>query len=333
MAFDPDAPAAPGALFGLPCTAADARVVLLPVPWEATTSYRRGTKGGPAATLAASAQVDLFDLEVGDAWKAGFFMLDPDPRVEAWNDAAEPDALAVIESGGDLPEAAARVDRFSERVNEHVYGVVNDLFRQGRIPGVVGGDHSVPFGAIQAAAAHHPGLGVLHVDAHADLRRAYEGFTWSHASIFYNVLTRLTNVSRVVQVGLRDVGEQEVRFAQDQRERVVWFTDLDLARNAAAGEPWMRQASRIVDALPERVWISFDVDGMDPALCPGTGTPVPGGLAWREVQLLLGEVGRRRHIVGFDLNEIGPGEWDGNVAARLLYKLCGWAVRGRTSAT
>lgn len=333
MSFDPDAAATAATLFGLPFTPHDARVVCLPVPWEATTSYRRGTKGGPAAVLRASAQVDLFDLEFGDAWREGFVMLDPDPRVADWNDEAEPDALAVIESGGHLPEAAARVDRLSEQVNEHVYTVVSGLLARDRIPGVVGGDHSVPFGALHAAAERFPGLGVLHVDAHADLRRAYEGFTWSHASIFYNVLTRLTGVSRVVQVGLRDVGEQEVRFAQDQQDRVLWFTDLDLARNAAAGEPWLTQVRRIVADLPERVWVSFDIDGLDPALCPGTGTPVAGGLGFRDTLLLLAELGRARRVVGFDLVEVGPGDWDGNVAARLLYKLCGWASRARTSAT
>lgn len=331
MSFDPDAPAAGESLFGLPFSPDDARVVLLPVPWQATTSYRRGTREGPAAMLAASMQVDLFDLELGDAWRAGYAMLPADPRVAEWDAAAEPDALAVIAAGGELPEASARVDALSERVNEHVYTTVKGLLDRGRLPGVIGGDHSVPFGAIRAVAERYPGVGVLHVDAHADLREAYEGFTWSHASIFHNVLTRLTDVSRVVQVGLRDVGEKEVRFAQDQGARVAWFTDLDLARNLAAGESWLTQVRRIVSLLPERVYVSFDVDGMDPALCPTTGTPVPGGLSFRDVVLLLGEVGRSRQIVGFDVNEIGPGEWDGNVAARLVYKLCGWAARSSSA--
>ncbi len=326
MTFDPDAPAAGDGLYGLPTTVDEARVVVLPVPWEATTSYRRGTARGPAAMMEASFQVDLFDLDVGPAWRHGIASLPADPDVEAWNAEAEPDALLVIESGGGHPDAAARVNELSERVNARVYEVAAGLFARGKIPAILGGDHSVPFGAIRAAAERHPGLGVLHIDAHADLRRAYEGFTWSHASIFHNVMTRLPGVGRLVQVGIRDVGEAEVAMIRESEGRIVTFFDSAIGRALAGGTTWASIVARVVERLPDPVWVSFDVDGLDPSFCPATGTPVPGGLSFRDVVVLLGEVSRHRRIVGFDLNEIGDAEWDGNVAARLFYKLCGWSA-------
>ncbi len=337
MSFDPDAPANPDHLYGLPFTPENARVVLIPVPWQATTSYRRGTRGGPRAIFEASLQVDLHDLEVGDAWREGFAMLPEDDVVRAWDHDAEGDALAVIaaaegDDAGDGPAdivielALARVNALSERLNEHVYAETKRLFDLGHLPGVLGGDHSVPFGAIRAAAERHPGLGILHIDAHADLRVAYEGFTWSHASILYNVLTRIPDIAAVAQVGLRDVGAKEVAFANAD-DRVSWYTDPQIQRSLAEGTPWIALVREIIAGLPDTIWITLDIDGLDPALCPGTGTPVPGGLSWGQVCVLLAEVGASRRIVGFDLNEVGPGEWDGNVGARLLYKLCGHAVR------
>lgn len=340
MSFDPDAPAAAGTLYGLPFTPEQARAVVIPVPWQATTSYRRGTREGPSAVLDASAQLDLYDLDFGSFWEEGIAMLPEDPEILALDREAEPDALAVIaalEAEGEAdPGALQRVNTLSEQINGKVYSATRHVLDAGKLPGILGGDHSVPFGAIQAAAERWPGLGVLHIDAHADLRDAYEGFVWSHASIFHNVLHRLPGVHRLVQVGLRDVGAAEVALARSMPERVVSFYDRDLARAAASGEPWLHVVGRIVDALPERVWVSFDIDGLDPSLCPGTGTPVPGGLSFREMSLLLVELARHRHVVGFDLNEVGPGEWDGNVGMRVLYKLLGCAISsqepGRTSS-
>ncbi len=338
MSFDPDAPAQPGHLYGLPFTPENARVVLLPVPWQATTSYRRGTRDGARAILDASLQVDLHDLEVGDAWKEGYAMMAEDDRVRAWDDAAEGDALAVIAAETDggvdpadllLEGALQRVNALSEQLNEFVHGEVTRLLASGHLPGVVGGDHSVPFGAIRAAAERYPGVGILHIDAHADLRDSYEGFTWSHASILRNVLTRIPGIGGVAQVGLRDVGAAEAEFAQAE-PRVSWFTDPQMQRALGEGTPWLTLVHSIIAVLPETIWITLDIDGLEPALCPGTGTPVPGGLTWGQVCLLLAEVAERRTIVGFDLNEVGPGEWDGNVGARLLYKLCGHAVRSHS---
>jgi len=336
MTFDPNAAAERDAgIYGLPYTADEARVVLLPVPWDATTSYRAGASRGPRAIFDASMQVDLYDAEVGKPYERGIAMLPESSELRAWNDEARAAAEEVIEAGGrvsgnaELEAALAKVNALSARVNEVVYLETKRLLGQGRVAAVVGGDHASPYGAIRAYAEKFQGLGVLHVDAHADLRRAYEGFEHSHASIMENVM-RLEGVSRIVQVGVRDFCEEELERIASSGGRVRTFFDVTLAtarRKGALGESF----AAAVSALPEAVYVSFDIDGLDPALCPHTGTPVPGGLSFHEASALLGAVAQSgRRIVGFDLNEVSPGdgddEWDANVGARVLYKLIGWTL-------
>jgi agmatinase len=338
MAFDPNAAAAPDSgIFGLDSVPDDARVLLVPVPWDATTSYRAGTSRGPAAILSASKQVDLFDVETGKPYEAGIALLEEGEEIANWNKAARAAAVPVIESGGradgdaKLEELRAIVNEFGERVNAHVYQRVAEWIDRGRLVGVVGGDHAVPFGAIRAHAERTPGLGILHVDAHADLRRAYEGFEWSHASIMENVTRRLDGVAKLVQVGIRDLCEEEYERIRSSRGRIVTHFDPELAEARRRGALDKRFAE-IARSLPRKVYVSFDIDGLDPVLCPSTGTPVPGGLAFHEASALLrAVVAAGRTIVGFDLNEVAPApddadEWDGNVGARVLYKLIGWSL-------
>jgi agmatinase len=336
--FDPDAAARPDSgIFGLSSGLDEARVILVPVPFDATTSYRRGAAEGPQWILEASHQVDLFDLEVGRPYVHGIHQLDEPAQVVAWNrearEAADPiiEAAGVIEGNPALALSLALVNERSAQVNEHVYQTVAGLLARGKLVGLVGGDHATPYGSIRAHAERHPGLGVLHIDAHADLRDSFEGFTWSHASIMHNVATRLDQVSRIVQVGVRDFGEAEHQMIERSGGRIRTFFDLELAREKIEGTSFRTLAERIVEELPREVYVSFDIDGLDPSLCPGTGTPVPGGLSFHEASYLLGTVVRSgRTIVGFDLNEVAPGpvpdEWNGNVGARLLYKMIGWAL-------
>jgi len=336
--FDPDAPAEPGSgIYGLTFTPEEAKVVVVPVPFEATTSYGSGAARGPDAVLAASHQVDLFDLELGEFYAEGISMLDADPKVEAWND----EAVALVRSieGEELDEAErarriARVDEIGDLLADQVYREVSRWLDQGKVVCVLGGDHSVPFGAIRAHAERHPGMGILHVDAHADLRKAYQGFTHSHASIFYNVMERIPEVAKLVQVGVRDFGRGEYLYIQQSGGRVVTHFDHALARERLAGTTWKEQVDRIVRDLPEHVYLSFDIDGLEPSLCPHTGTPVPGGLSFYQAcELIARVVESGRTIVGLDLCEVAPGpkgdEWDGNVGARLLYKMIGWALRSQ----
>lgn len=332
--FDPNAAAAPDSgVFGLPFTPAEAKVVLVPVPFEATTSYGGGTADGPELILEASKQVDLFDLDTGRPYEVGISMLPNPTEVRAWNDEAKALAAPIVESGGLETDTAAlaKVNALSEKMNDWVYQTTKHWLAQGKIVGVVGGDHSVPFGSIKAYAEKYASLGVLHLDAHADLRDAYEGFTWSHASIMFNVMKFVPGVTKLVQVGIRDFGEAEYQMIRESDGRIHTFFDARLARARLDGMPWREQVDSIVAELPQHVYLSWDIDGLEPTLCPNTGTPVPGGLTFAQaVALLEGLVRAGKKIVGFDLNEVSDGgsgsEWDGNVGARLLYKMIGWTL-------
>ncbi len=339
MPFDPSAAALPGTgLFGLPHSEDAASVVVVPVPFEATTSYGGGAARGPEAVLRASLQVDLFDVETGRPYQAGIHMLPIPERVVALDAGARADAAPVLQAGGadrggpELAAAAARVNAASAEVNAWVEGEVARLVAAGKKVAVLGGDHSVAFGSIAAHARAFPGLGILHLDAHADLRSAFEGFEHSHASILRNVMERVPDVSRLVQVGVRDVSDEEMAYAQASGGRIVMHHDALMATARFEGETWAAQVRRMVGLLPHDVYLTFDVDGLDPSLCPHTGTPVPGGLSFQEAcALLAGVVHGGHRIVGLDLVEVAPGpggdEWDGNVGARLLYKMIGWMLK------
>jgi agmatinase len=333
--FDPGAAARPGSgIFGLTDGEASAAVVLIPVPFAATVSYGTGAEQGPAAILAASHQVDLFDRQFGRAYERGIHMLAIEPEILGWHERARRAAAAVVARGGAPPGDASLqvVDDAGAAVNAFVAKTAARLLAAGKVPGVVGGDHAVPYGAIQACAERFPGLGILHIDAHADLRVAYEGFRWSHASIMDNVLRDVAGVARLVQVGIRDFCEQELLAIHASAGRVVTHFDQEWRRRQFCGEAFDALCREAVSALPGDVYVSFDIDGLDPALCPNTGTPVPGGLQFAEAAHLLAAVAHSgRRLVGFDLVEVAPGEgdWDANVGARVLYKLCASAVHQR----
>ncbi len=342
--FDPGAAADPDSgLYGLDVPVERAGVRVLGVPFDATTSYRPGTSQGPAAVLRASHQVDLYDRLFGRIYEAGIALLPEDPRLIALQERAFDPARRVVAVGGRIGADAglaadlAAVNAAGAELNRIVAEHTRQSLADGALPVVLGGDHAVPFGAIEACAAAHPGLGVLHFDAHADLRPAYEGFQWSHASILRNVLERIDGVARLVQVGLRDVSEEEVDFQRAAGERVAALYDDTWAEARLEGALGAA-IRRHVALLPQEVYVTFDVDGLSPDLCPNTGTPVPGGLTWDEAMAWLKELARSgRRVVGLDLVEVSPGpdgigeldSFDANVGARLLYRLIGCALATR----
>ncbi len=332
---DLEGPTEPGSgIFGSRVPPTEAALVLIPVPFDATASYLRRSRFGPEAILRASHQVDLFDLETGTPFAAGIAMLPINPEVERWNAEASRAVDRARTSKADERDAAtAEVNRVCELVNRDVYEEARAWLAQGKIVGLIGGDHATPYGNIRAHLERYPNAGILHIDAHADLRDAYEGFTWSHASIMHNVVTRLA-VPKLVQVGLRDVAESEIAKARDSNGRIEVVHDYAIAEHRFSGQPFKKQVDTIIGKLPQDVYVSFDIDGLDPALCPSTGTPVPGGLSFHEANALLAAIrGSGRRLIGFDLNEVAASpdptdEWDGNVGARLAYKLCGHALQG-----
>ncbi len=320
-----------GQYFGLESSLDEATLVLQSVPWDATVSYRQGTSGAPEAIMEASVQVELFDVQYGEQWQRGIFTLDIDPEIAQRNRVARECALTVIEhleSGGsecdDIIKAQIeRVNEASEWMNQRVFeGAVRQI-EAGHYVGLVGGDHSTPLGLIRALGTKHSSFGILHIEAHMDLRDGYEGFKYSHASIMRRAL-ECTAVEKLVQVGVRDFCGSEREFGL-QDSRVAQFLDVELVENRAEGVTWKEQCQKIVESLPERVYISFDIDGLQREFCPSTGTPVPGGLSYNEAVYLLNTVASSgRKVIGFDLNEVAPSEhdeWDAIVGARLLYKL------------
>lgn len=330
-------------IFGIPLSEEDCRLVLLPVPWEVTTSYGQGASNGPRIIRQASEQIDLFDFETGNAFEAGYFMREISKDVQSKSAQFKALAQQVIALKTELSDDAETIHRLTAEVNaaskeltQWVYTQTKSILDSGKLFGLVGGDHSTPLGAIQAICERHSDngqsqVGILHIDAHSDTRRAYQGFEQSHASIMYNVMNLPLKPKKLVQVGIRDFCEEEYNFIQS-RSDIKCFFDIATKQRLLKGESWASIAADIVGELPQKVYISFDIDGLDPRFCPSTGTPVIGGLSADEVFFLFNLLAQSgRQIVGFDLNEVSTGEadeseWDGNVGARMLYKLCNWTV-------
>lgn len=345
--FDPNAPgdSAAGGLFGLPFTPEEAQVVVVPVPWEVTVSYRAGTAQGPEAIREASLQVDLYDPDLPDAWKLGLALEDEDAAVAATSRELRPlaaDYIGWLEAGqpaqtaGQHGAVAARANAEGGKLLKWLQAKTGALLDAGKAVAVLGGDHSTPLGFLHALAERHEEFGILQFDAHCDLRPAYEGFQYSHASIMYNAL-QLPQVKKLVQVGIRDLCQQEADLIEHSNGRVALFHQRFLSEEKFSKKSWKKVCGKIIAQLPPKVYVSFDIDGLDPKLCPGTGTPVPGGLEFEEATYLLRQVVRSgRQIIGLDLNEVAPGDtdWNGIVGARLLYQLCNWMAvsQGRLQA-
>jgi agmatinase len=319
---DPNAKASSkDGIFGLPFNEKESRVVYLPIAWDVTTSYMAGTSKGPDAILDASPQIDFFDMDFSDAFKSGLFLRQTDPWINKSNTAFRKLAKKVIDT--DSTKEISKVNAASEQLNLKIYKEVKALLSKNKIAVIVGGDHSTPFGSIKAYAEKYPGMGVLHIDAHSDTRDAYMGFTHSHASIMRNVSEKISGVKKIVQVGIRDFCEDEYKYIKSSKKFSVYF-DQVISKRKMEGTIFKKIANEIIKDLPEHVYISFDIDGLDPRFCPRTGTPVPGGLDYSEIIYLIVALAKSgKKIVGFDLVEVGADEWDGNVGMRLLYKMTG----------
>ena len=193
-----------------------------------------------------------------------------------------------------------------------------------KLVGILGGDHSTALGLIKALSETNNQFGILQIDAHADLRESYEGFEYSHASVMSNAL-KYSSVTKLVSVGVRDVCEQEMEMIFNSDSRIVGYFDELLKSKAFNGITWDKICTDIVNELPKKVYLSFDIDGLSPEFCPNTGTPVPGGLSYDQaVYLIKKVVTSGRTIIGFDLTEVGVSKSDmnTNIGARILYHLC-----------
>lgn len=333
--FDPNQPGlADATLYGLPFSAEQSEIIIVPAPWEVTVSYGAGASEGVDAIFDASFQVDLYHQEFPELWKLGIYLDQQTPDWKSKSEVLKELAQSVIEAlergekvedSSLLKENLAKVNRESENFKNEVKERVLKWLNQNKKVGLLGGDHSTPLGFYEALATKYDEFGILHLDAHMDLREAYEGFTHSHASIMFNAL-EIPQISKIVQVGIRDFCEQEVEVFKNSNNRVRIFSDSDLKKQGFEGVSWERKCDEIISTLPQKVHISFDIDALYRWYCPNTGTPVPGGISFEQAIYLLSKLANSdREIIGFDLVEVAPGEneWDGNVGARLLFHLCG----------
>lgn len=333
--FDPNSVANPNNnIFGLPFGEDDARLVILPVPWEVTVSYNAGTARSAEHIFKASLQVDLFDPDSSENWRQGFYMRPANKKILLKSDYLRKEAELYIDyvSKGDIVDdnkfmckSLKEINEGANYLNNWVYEQTKELLHKDKLVLLLGGDHSTPLGYFKAIGEKHGEFGILQIDAHCDLREAYEGFKYSHASIMYNALQEVPQLTHLVQAGIRDYSGGEWEFIQANSNRITTFFTKDIMERQFEGETWREIADDIVSRLPQKVYISFDIDGLDPKLCPNTGTPVAGGFEAEQINYLLKKLIRSgRRIIGIDLSEVGVGEndWDANVGARLLFKLC-----------
>ena len=278
------APLAFGGTLPEAATFESAKVIVLPIPLESTTSYVSGTRNGPREILIASSHMELWDEEMNtDVHGVGIYT---------------------------LPEMELPFDNMSDIMAE-IRRVTAEILEHGKFPIVLGGEHSLTSPVVAAVAARHPGLSVLQIDAHADLRDSYMGTRFNHAC----AMRRVLEFARCTQVGIRSLSTDEAKAVPTLATDIFFDVDMRQDKN------WI---DRVVDSLGETVYITIDCDGMDPAMMPAVGTPEPGGLSWYEMLALLRRVISARNVVGCDLVELCP--IPGMVApnflcAKLLYKI------------
>jgi agmatinase len=267
-----------------------ARVVILPIPYEQTTTYGTGTKKGPQALIDASRHMELYDEELDyEVYQVGIHTLRE---------------LETVASG-----PAAMMDRITE--------VTRELLNGGKFVVGLGGEHTISFGLVRAHAERFPGLSVLQFDAHTDLRDTYQGTPYNHAS----VLRRISEIVPAVHVGIRSMSREEAAWVKTREARVFYASEV-------VGSASM--ATTISEALTDHVYVTICLDGFDPSIMPAVGTPEPGGLGWYDVLRIVRRVAETRHIVGFDVVELFPMAGNiapDFLAAKLVYKVLGYRYK------
>ncbi len=293
MSQKPDLPeeATPGCFLGVDSDLKSSRVVILPVPYEATVSYQSGTRHGPGAIIEASAHVELYDLELdAEPFEIGIHTAQP-----LWPDFRGPEQM-----GKKISQACRR------------------YLGQDKFLVLLGGEHSVTVGAVRAHLEKHADVSVLQLDAHADLRDSYHATRWGHAS----VMRRIGELCPAVGVGVRSLSREEMEFATAQDLQILF------AHQIHKQQDWI---SRTMDHLTDKLYVTIDLDVLDPGIMPSVGTPVPGGLTWHQVLDLLRQVSAAKQVVGFDVVELSPiqGQVAADfLAAKLMYKFLGYVFRG-----
>lgn len=330
-----------GQFFGLPENVENPLVALIPAEWDVTTSYRSGTINGPRAILEASYQLDwISPLSPLIREKLGlpfdWLPFKTMPTLGKWAQLSK-DYRQLAKSlihkrenkipfNGDDFQLLDEVNQACQKFLEELEEIVTTCLGQNLSCIVVGGDHSVALAPIKAYSRFYPNLTILHIDAHADLRQAYQGFNYSHASVMFNVIASCANV-RIVQLGVRDLSPDEYELIRSQGDRILTFFDWEMHEALLKGENFSSWIQNLVDQLTCPVYLSVDIDGLEAVYAPNTGTPVPGGLTFAQLSFLFKKLLEKNiRIVGADLVEVRPSshdddQWDGNVGARVLFML------------
>ena len=318
----------------------EADLVLVSAPWSATSDFGQGASYAPDALLDASTHIGLYDVMTDMSLVGKVATAEIDYSIQELSQHLGGDVekvLSHVEDGGSISgeyfaRKVTRVNQGLQQMHANVAKQVGEWLDQGRTVGVVGGDHSVSFGAVKAVSERYDGVGVLFLDAHCDLRGEKRIFKYSFDSVARNIVDELPGVSRVVEVGVRDVCEEELSYAANH-EQICLFLQERLMAERFRGKTWAAQCSEIVAKLPQKVYVSLDIDVLTIESCPNTKRPVPGGISFNEVaSLLCAVVDSGREIVGFDLTEIVPkmeATPDATVGARMLFKMCGAALKSR----
>ncbi|MEZ4453199.1 MAG: arginase family protein [Nannocystaceae bacterium] len=335
--MEPDTQSAPR-LFGRACAPADAQLHLLAVPWDAT-SPRPGAGRAPAAIREASQRIETFDHQTGLPHLGALAMIDPPPALAELAAAARESATtihAAVARGQTIdPADVELVERAASAVHEWVGRQSAATIAADKALAIVGGDHSAPLAAIEALARRVPGLGVLHLGGHADLRRPSGPFTRTSHSLIHDLAIACPGVSRIVQVGVRDLAADEAAMIRGSQGRILTFFDADLQERVLAGEPWRTIVASLLAPLPRHVHVSLTIDALTPEHGPQSARRAPGGLSWAHLlSLLAALVASGRTLLGFDLCEVTPARdpadtWDASVAARLLARLCALQLRSQ----
>ena len=321
-------------------SADEAPIVLVSAPWSVTVDYGRGAAYAPDAILDASARIGLYDAASGISLAGKVATAEADYDILELSEQLGSDAhklVSHVEDGGSLTSEyfarkLSRVNGGAKRMHASVMRQVEQWLAKDKIVGVVGGEHSVSYGAVKAMARHYEGMGMLMIDAHCDLRGEERIFDYSHDSVVRNIVDEVPQVSKIVAVGVRDFSEEEVLFASEH-ERITLFMHEHIVAERYCGKTWAQQCAEIVEQLPQNVYVSLDVDALTIESCPSTSRPVPGGITFNEVAYLLNMVADSgRSIVGFDITEVVPKieyTHDATVGARMLVKMCGAALKGK----
>ncbi|MCY4512376.1 MAG: arginase family protein [Bdellovibrionales bacterium] len=323
--------------FGARTSFEQARIVLIPVPWEVTTSGGEGTAQAAEKIREASSQMDFFQKSSLQAINHLIHFEETDRELAHLNEIHCSLSKQIIDRmNKDLPlneeqkKQIETINQACKHMTERVYTKAKQVFNKDKTPALVGGDHSVSEGLLRLIGEKED-FGLLHIDAHCDLRKAYQGFTHSHASVMFNVLNHPSAPQKLLQVGIRDFCEEEYKQIQKD-SRLISYFDEDMASRLFQGETWGKICEEIISQLPSKIYISLDVDGLEWTYSPGTGTPVPGGLTFNQVLFLLREIKRQgKKLLSFDVVETSAGSteaekalghWNANVASRLIYNLC-----------